>query len=83
MDPFNVEQITFIRLDQGFIPDVRHYDETIRGLPGPGCGRHKARRSQYITDVRSAQEVAASMLMARPGKSCAVLRVVFAGLHFI
>ena len=81
MDLFKVEQIIFMRLDQGFIPGVKHYNEAICGLAGPGCSRHEARRSQYIKGVRSAQEVAASMLIVRPGKRCAAVRIAFAGLH--
>ena len=52
-------------------------------LAEPSCSKHEARRSQYMKDVRSAQEMAASVLIVGPGKMCAAVRVAFAGLHFL
>ena len=51
MSPFKVEQMMFLKLNQGCLPEVQKYNAAIAA--------QQERRSQYLQDVQSAQEAAA------------------------
>ena len=51
MSPFKVEQMVFLKLNQGCLPEVQKYNAVITAQQG--------RRNQFLQDVQSAQEAAA------------------------
>ena len=51
MSPFKVEQMMFLKLDQGCLPEVQKYNAVIAA--------QQERRSQCLQDVQSAQEATA------------------------
>ena len=51
MSPFKVEQMMFLKLNQGCLPEVQRYNATIAA--------QQERRSQCLNDVQSAQDAAA------------------------
>ena len=55
MSPFKVEQIMFLKLNQGCLPEVQKYNAVIAA--------QQERRSQCLQDVQSAQEAAAGETM--------------------
>ena len=54
MSPFKVEQMMFLKLNQGCLPEVQKYNAVIAVIAA-----QQERRSQYLQDVKSAQETAA------------------------
>ena len=50
MDPFKVEQMMFLKLNHGCLPEVQKYNAVIAA---------QERRSQCLHDVQSVQEAAA------------------------
>ena len=55
MSPFKVEQMMFLKLNQGCLPEVQKYNVVIAA--------QQERRSQCLQDVQSAQEAAAGETM--------------------
>ena len=51
MSPFQVEQMMFLKLNQGCLPEVQKYNAVIAA--------QQERRSQCLQDMQSAQEAAA------------------------
>ena len=55
MSPFKVEQMMFLKLNQGCLPEVQKYNAVIAA--------QQERRSQCLQDVQSAQEAAAGEMV--------------------
>ena len=55
MSPFKVEQMMFLKLNQGCLPEVQTYDAVMR--------RNNERRGQCVQDVQSVQHTAAGETM--------------------
>ena len=54
MSPFKVEQMMFLKSNQGCLPEVQKYNTVIVAIAA-----QQERRSQCLQDVQSAQEAAA------------------------